>query len=105
MKPEEIRKWNEKHMLEQLLRKEPFNSYIIDESSGVVYQRNLDFEAFGGNLYEVYGSLGAKAISSNKEKMNPKSVKFIDEDNRVEMLNIIESGWSSRPQANLANYF
>lgn len=84
----------EKKILEEITKEEPFNFYIIDEEKGIVYHRNLDFEMGIGNLYEILGKLDAEIIAIHKKEMNPDYIKFIDENNREGMLEAINTGWA-----------
>ena len=91
-------KTKEDILLEDLVRN--CNYFIIDEkglvgAKGIVYERNVDFEAGFGNLYEIRGQLNPYIIAVHKKRMNPNYVKFIDENNIEKMLRTIDSCWVS----------
>jgi len=84
----------EKKILEKITMEEPFNFYIIDEEKGIVYHRNCDFEMGFGKLYEILGNLSLEIIAKHKKEMNPHHIRFIDENNKKEMLEAINTGWT-----------
>ncbi len=86
-------KMSEERILESMLRKNPLTFFIVNERNGTVYSRNDCFEAGYGTLYTVLGQIDPKVIPTHKHRMNPKYVKFMNDENKEELLGIIRNGW------------